>query len=174
MNNMKNQSNSKSVEKNLQVLSSAVGDFIRYWGFRRIHGQLWTQIYLSTEPLSGADLTRRLKVSKALVSPALGELLSYGLIEIFELDGKTKVYKANPDVFSVIKNILKSREATLIEKAHASYLKLDNSLGKDRQEIDRARLEQLREMIESAQFALQLVLQDDELNFNAILTEKKR
>lgn len=48
--------NDREIEK-LRSLSDSVGDFIRHWGFRRIHGQIWTQVFLSKDSLSGAELT---------------------------------------------------------------------------------------------------------------------
>ena len=90
----------------LRALSESVGDFIRYWGFRRIHGEIWTQVFLSKTSLSGAELTQRLEVSKSLVSPALSELEEYGLIIMTEDGKKTKRYSAAPNVVSVIKDIL--------------------------------------------------------------------
>ena len=117
----------KQTEKHLAALSGAVGDFIRYWGFRRIHGEIWTQIYLSKDPLSGVELTQRLGVSKALVSPALKELEDYKLILVRKEDNKTKRYFANPDVFDVIKDILQKREMQLIEKALSYFGKIETN-----------------------------------------------
>ena len=149
----------------LKLMSDSVGDFIRYWGFRRIHGQLWTQIYLSKEPLSGAELMRNLEVSKALVSPALNELLEYKLIEFTQTDGRTKKYTAQPDVFSVIQKILEDREKQLILTAQKNYELLRASVTAKPEKdlgIDRARLQNLGEMIAAAKFALDVVVRNSE------------
>lgn len=145
------------MEKQLNNLAASVGDFIRYWGFRRIHGQLWTQIYLSNEPLSGAELVKNLKVSKALVSPALDELIQHGLIKEHKVDLKTKRYTAVPDVKSVIKKILKSREHVLIKKAQKDCegLKKKNAVSK---KVNAERLGQLEEMILTADGVLAFIL----------------
>ncbi len=148
-------------DKALKSLADSVGDFIRYWGFRRIHGQIWTQVYLSSDPLSGADLVRRLKVSKALVSPALAELEDHGLIVPAGGDGKTKLYTAAPDVFGVIKNILETRERKLVEKSAQHCQKLIDIEGASPSGISGLNgdhLQQLSEMIQSAQTALDLVI----------------
>lgn len=139
----------------VKEMSHAVGEFIRYWGFRRIHGQIWTQIYLSKQPLSGVELTKRLGVSKALVSPALAELEDFDLIRLSGGDGKTKAFTANPDVFGVIRKILRQREKVLIDKALKAHgdLKLTND------ELDKDRVEALKQMILSAQSALSLILE---------------
>lgn len=146
-------------EKKLALMADTVGDFIRYWGFRRIHGQIWTQVYLSRAALSGADLTKRLSVSKALISPALVELESYGLITSHQKDKKTKTYQACPDVVGVIKKILAEREQVLITTAahHASELK--KSVKNDQHPlIELDRLKRLSEMIEFAQLGVHFLL----------------
>lgn len=144
----------------LRALSDAVGDFIRYWGFRRIHGQIWTQVYLSKEPLSGADLTRRLGVSKALVSPALAELLAYELLLPAGGDSKTKLFKAHPDVFSVIRKVLRERERLILKDASSRFRELEKSTKLRTQSgIDPERLRSVGEMISSAEAGLAFVLQ---------------
>ena len=165
---VKKQSDSKKLKEieslRLRGIANSVGDFIRYWGFRRIHGQLWTQIFLSRVPLSGSDLARMLKVSKSLVSPALSELMEYGLIWGTGVDRKTKRYSAYPDVHRVICNILKTREASLIEasrKKHESLFKISDSL-KDGTSIDRSRLDFLGEMIVAAAFSIELIIHSTE------------
>ncbi len=150
----------------LRALSESVGDFIRYWGFRRIHGQIWTQVFLSKTSLSGAELTQRLGVSKALISPALSELESYGLIVMSEDGKKTKRYSAVPDVIPVIKKILKEREAKIIATAQEEFeavRKLHNKKGDQDSILENQRLEELGQMISLAQFALNfIVAQSDE------------
>lgn len=147
----------------LKALAEAVGDFIRYWGFRRIHGQLWTQIYLSDKPLSGADLMRNLDVSKALVSPALSELQQFNLIECLEVDGRTKTYKANPEVFKVIRSILKEREKKMIRDARERFEDLSRSLAREPESlVNSDRMKALGEMISAADFAIDFIIQSSD------------
>lgn len=154
----------KQTEKQLAALSGAVGDFIRYWGFRRIHGEIWTQVYLSAEPLSGVELTERLGVSKALVSPALKELQEHKLILVQPEDGKTKRYFANPDVFEVIREVLQKREILLIDEAAKCFGKVDAC---DDPALNKDRLNRLGQMINFAQLAATfVVMQTDEKNLN--------
>ena len=151
---MKNQESIK-----LRRLARAVGDFIRYWGFRRIHGQIWTVLYLAKQPMSGTELTKLLKVSKALVSPALGDLEGYKLIIRVPGDKKTKNYIANPDVFNVIKEVLKTREQELLMKASKTFQDLQKEQNAD---LDRARLESLHEMIKAASTMLGWLISNTE------------
>ena len=156
-----NSKNIKVVKANLSPvnqMADAVGDFIRYWGFRRIHGQLWTYIYLSKNPLSGAEMTRLLSVSKALVSPALSELLEFKLIQCKETDGRTKKYTANADVFKIIQEILKGREQVLINNAQEKCSLLAQAKNKTEMEVEKLRLQNLESMIRVGGFALNFIV----------------
>ncbi len=156
MNYMKKQSLD---EKQLALMADTVGDFIRYWGFRRIHGQIWTQVYLSKAALSGADLTKRLSVSKALISPALTELENYGLITSHQKDKKTKIYQACPDVVGVIKKIISEREQVLIVTAAHHVSELKKKVKNDQHAlIDPVRLKRLGEMVDFAQLSVHFLL----------------
>lgn len=151
----------RSSEKaRLKAFADSVGDFIRYWGFRRIHGQIWTVIYLSNKPLSGVELTRTLGVSKALVSPALGELLSHKLILNAGGDLKTKLYIANPDVISVIADVLQTREVRLLDDAQSRFTALSKAPLSKLPNIDFPRLTELGSMIAMARSVLDLLLQN--------------
>lgn len=151
----------KAQEIQLKALSDNIGDFIRYWGFRRIHGQIWAQVYLSKIPLSPTDLTKRLKVSKALVSKALSELMSYDLLRCYEVNGKSKMYSANPDVYSVIRKILRDREQSLIKSASKNFDLLQASNEKmeaSESVLDLGKLKDLGELISSANVAIHFII----------------
>ena len=150
-------------QTHLQALSISVGHFIRYWGFRRIHGAVWTQLYLSQTPLSGAELTKRLLLSKALISPALTELEEYQLIKPIKSENeKTKLYIANDDVENVIKHILRIREKKMLE-AVAKNLKNVQKTDSANTDLNTMRLAKLTQMVESAQFMLELILNSGDL-----------
>lgn len=127
----------------LTTLSSLVGEFIKYWGFKEVHGRIWVHLYLSKKPLSAKDLMQRLKISKPLVSISIQELLNYQVIQKVgtEFYGTT-VYQANPDLFGIIRNVLRSREKVLLAKTRTASLTLSElsqeeqeSLGLDREKI---------------------------------------
>jgi DNA-binding transcriptional regulator GbsR (MarR family) len=146
----------------LRSLADAVGDFIRYWGFRRAHGKIWTHIYLSNEPLSAVELTKSLKISKALASLALKELVEYGLISFSYTDGKTKKYQAADDIFEVIREILTNREKVLIEKAKIKFDELQRIRETTHQSTtQKNRMATLSDMIESADIGINLLLVSD-------------
>lgn len=147
----------------LALLSNSVGDFIRYWGFRRIHGQIWTQVYLSQIGLSGADLANRISVSKALISPALVELEQHGLITVALKNKKTKIYSAVEDVAGVIKNIIENREKKMIEQSHSLLINLKSASAKAKKStIVTHRSDQLEQMIMFARLGLAFVLEQQQ------------
>ena len=158
MNNMT--SASSSTEKKLEAFAGTVGDFIRYWGFRRIHGQIWTLVYLSNKPLSGVSITRTLRVSKALVSPALSQLLKPKLILSAGGDLKTKLYTANPDVISIIADVLANRESKILKDAQKKFDELKSASQTANSDINFARMDQIGTMISTARTGLDLVLQN--------------
>lgn len=178
MNYMENQSSKKleaSETQKLHELSESVGDFIRYWGFRRIHGEIWTQVFLSKKNLSGAELTERLGVSKSLISPALSELEKHGLIIMTQEDKKTKRYSAAPDVIGVIKKILSEREAKIIKTSRQyfeSLQKIHVQRGAENSLLDPDRLHEIGEMILLAQFSLNFILGQSDENALAHWTEE--
>lgn len=143
-------------------LANEVGDFICYWGFKKIHGRLWTHLYLSKTALDAGQLMRRLRVSKALISLSLNDLLKYDVIlESQKSDRGTQTYIANPNVVEIILNVLRRRERRMLAQAETSH-KMLASLGADRLEkaqIESERLESLGRMIGQAQNGLLSLLE---------------
>ena len=157
----------KSKAKNdpLQKLSLSIGNFIRYWGFRRIHGAIWTQVYLSKTPVSCTDLTERLSLSKALISPALEELCHHQLIHVVPSPNeKTKLYAPAENINEVIRDVLKNREAKMLQQITKDFSAVDSSQNQN-SVIDAQKLKALGEMILAANLMLEiLVAQKDLLN----------
>ncbi|MCK6597589.1 MAG: MarR family transcriptional regulator [Bdellovibrionaceae bacterium] len=154
---------SKEALKSSRRLSLAIGNFIRYWGFRRIHGAIWTQLYLSHKPMTGTDLSQRLKLSKALISPALSELSAWGLVvEVPSEDGKKKIYTAVENLDDVIKHVLRMREQKIIA-AVSSELNFLKNTDTNSIHFDPQRLAKLEDMVLAAQFMLQLFLGSEDL-----------
>ena len=163
MNNMKSKLKDKKTSNQLKKLSLSIGDFIRYWGFRRVHGAIWTQLFLSKAPLSCKDLTDNLGLSKALISPALDELCRYKLIyEAPAPNDKVRVYTAAEDVNEVIRQILKTRELKILKQITRDFtdLKLRDSIA---HETSAERLNRLEEMIFSANVMLEVMLDQEDL-----------
>jgi DNA-binding transcriptional regulator GbsR (MarR family) len=168
---MKSKEKISKSRKKLKNLSLSIGDFIRYWGFRRVHGAIWTQLYLSKKPLSCTDLTRNLELSKSLISPALDELCSYKLIqEAPAPNEKTKVYEAAENVDDVIKLILRTRESKILNQISKNFASFKETEAESVDNFDKNRVHSLEEMILSATIILDLLISQKNLkNFQAEL-----
>jgi DNA-binding transcriptional regulator GbsR (MarR family) len=109
----------------LEYLADLVGEFIEYWGFKKIHGKIWLNLYLNEEPLDAAALMNKLGVSKALISISLKDLLDYNVIIEQGLSSKsTRIYVANPDLQSVVGHVLRQREKIMMGKIQAAFNQL--------------------------------------------------
>lgn len=107
----------EQIEERKAKLADSVGEFIKYWGFKEIHGRLWIHIYLSHQPITAKELTARLGVTKGLVSTALAELIAYQVIERVHIgDARSAGYQSNSDLVQVINNVLRNRELKLTTK----------------------------------------------------------
>jgi len=158
MNNMKSKEKKLKPDKSLQRLSLSIGDFIRYWGFRRIHGAIWAQLYLSKTPLSCTDLALRLGLSKALISPALEELCQYKVIqEAPAPNAKTKIYEAVENINEVVQHILKIRESEILKQIMNDFSSFVES-GANSEGLSEARVKSLGDMILSANFMLEMIM----------------
>lgn len=108
----------RATKQVLQV-GEAVGDFIEWWGFKAIHGKIWTLLAVSREARTQAELSKILEVSRALVSSAIHELESYGLVRQTGEDRQAP-WEAIIDVWPTISNILRQREWMMIESVRVA------------------------------------------------------
>lgn len=102
------------LERRIVRACDAIGAFIEYWGFKAIHGRIWTLLALSRRPLAQAEIARMLGVSRSLVSGAMSELMDFGLVRPTE-EGRKAPYVAVIDVWPTISDVLRGREWMLIE-----------------------------------------------------------
>jgi len=102
----------------VRILSvcDAVGDFIEYWGFKAIHGRIWTLLALRSQPTSQSELAEQLGVSRSLVSTVIAELTEHGLVQPTSTH-RNAPYEAVMDVWPTIADVLRNREWLLLEKA---------------------------------------------------------
>lgn len=136
-----------------------VGEFIQYWGFKKIHGRIWALLFLSKEPLDATRILSLLRVSKTLVSFAVKELLDYQVIrEAGRGPRGTVLLEPNPDISGVILAVLLMRERKMLSQTMKSAKDIDSSIPNDLIfALDPKRKEQLVSMIRSATTALDLL-----------------
>lgn len=141
-----------------EVLNIAknIGNFIQHWGFKKIHGQIWTLVFLSKEPVNATIITKRLQVSKALVSLAVKDLLKYEVIVVAEKKNKEIYFKSNPDIFGVIAKVLETREKAMLEDAKMNFESLRSQIPdiSTTFPVDPHKVEELGNMIDMAQSSL--------------------
>ena len=155
----------------IQKLAESVGNFIQYWGFKSIHGKIWTLLFISQEPLSAIELSRQLKVSKTLLSFSMAELLKYQVIQESGKGVKRTVYfRANPDLTAVILNVLKTREKPMMEEIHSACQQLQEKVGQSDYDfkINPHQLQDLGKFITAAQDALGFLMQRTGADFTLL------
>lgn len=152
------------VPPELKELSCQIGQFIEYWGFKKIHGQIWTHIFLASEPLDATTLAKRLNVSKALISLAIKDLLDYKVIEITGAGPRRKVlFRSNPNLIEVIVSVLRMRERKMLSEIMSSYKNLKKMTPDDLNtlKLDNEKTEELGHMIEMAISTLDMMISSD-------------
>ena len=150
------------VTRRILAVCDAAGAFIEYWGFKAIHGRVWTLLALHREPLSQVDIAETLGVSRSLISGAMGELLDFGLVRPVS-DHRNAPYEASMDVWSTISDVLRDREWMLLERARVALEAAveETSLRADEAgtaQWDPRRLENLLAMTELAQALLKMLI----------------
>ena len=145
-------------------LADRVGQFIEYWGFKKIHGKIWTLLYLSQDPLSATELCKRLGVSKTLLSFSVAELLKYKVIEEDSKGPKRTVYyRANADVTSVILNVLRGRESVMLAEIEAAHSLVKRAPRGGDFRIQASRMAEMQAMIAGARTALEALTEGTDL-----------
>ena len=146
------------LERKVLAACDAVGEFIEYWGFKGVYGRIWCLLALSRQPLTQAEIARRLEISRSLVSGAVGELVGLGLIRATS-DTRNAPYEAVIDVWPTIADVLRSREWMLIE---AARVRLEAAL-EEAELLDAGRvphpwrLDRLRFLLRMTEIAQQLL-----------------
>ncbi len=157
--------NKTDITKQQLNLACAVGHFMKYWGFKSIHGRIWCLVYLSKKPRDAQYFIDHLNVSKALISLAIKDLIKFKVICRIEIDPPSifQHFIANPKILEVILDVLKERELKMLEnvKNLVEVLEKNDTESFESLEIDPTRLNQLKEMTSLAYFTLNDVFEDD-------------
>jgi len=157
------------IEEKKKDLADSLGEFIKYWGFKEIHGRIWTHVYLSDGPLTAKELTTRLGVTKGLISTALAELIAYQVVEKVTLgDARSPGYQSNTDLMEVIFNILRNRELKLTRKIEKNIEALESEMGSTSPQLERIR--RLHEMTSFAVESITKLLHNKTISTNRLRT----
>lgn len=147
-------------EAELDSLAELVGEFMEYWGFKRIHGRMWTLLFVASTPLDAGELIQRLAISKALASMTLKDLLAYQVVLPAGRSPRgTELFRANTDTMGVILNVLRQREQVLLSKITEAFEALEKSRdSRTDPRISPERLQELGSLISNARSILDGVL----------------
>ncbi len=114
-----------SLNRSVHEACEAAGAFIEYWGFKSIHGKIWTYLALREAPVAQKELVEFFGVSRSLISGAVAELVDYDLVRATG-DHRNAPYEANLEIWAVVSGILRSREWMLVERAR---LAIEGAIG---------------------------------------------
>ena len=145
------------------AVCDAAGAFIEWWGFKAIHGRVWTLLALRGQPMAQTEIASLLGVSRSLISGATHELVEWGLVRPTEMR-RNAPYVAEIDVWPVIGDVLRSREWMIIEHARvaleAAVEEADLAVaGGEPIAWDVERMRMLLRMTETAQAFLRILVQ---------------
>ncbi len=141
-----------------------VGQFIEYWGFMRLQGEIWALVFISRQPLTASEVAKLLEVSKASVSLAMKQLVEYEvLLPENETNQRNLPLIANEDLNQVITGVLKIRETQLLSQAIASFESISSGQ-KNGLELDEARLARIGELMNQAKDILEAMITMNELS----------
>jgi hypothetical protein len=102
--------------------AAAVGGLIEYWGFKHIHGVLWTLLYLHGAPGNQASLCTWTGYSRGAVSMALQELEAWGVVRSERPVASRELrYRAVTDLAGMIRTVLERRELPLLRDAGTRF-----------------------------------------------------
>ena len=106
----------------LGAVADAVGGLMEFWGFKRNMGRMWTVLYLSSEPLSAADLCERLSLSTGAVSMTASSLARWGVVKKVSKPGDRRDYfEPETNIWKMVSRVFRDRELRQIDVAIESF-----------------------------------------------------
>ncbi len=156
------QSPTQPMPRALRAFIDVAGQFIQHWGFKRVQGEIWGLVFLSKSPLTATEIARQLKVSKALVSLAMSELLEYRVLFLAAgSDGREQKLIPNENLGEAIGGVLRLREKRILEETNIALDGMRNLPNDEIQsfEISPQRIDKLKELVQGSQQMLSTILE---------------
>lgn len=164
------------------ICIETAGRMAEFWGFTRTMGRVWCALFLSPVALSQPDLVERLGVSAANVSMSLKGLMRWGGVhKVYERGTRKALYEAEPEVRTIIKNVLggreqrelvdaesRLREATELVRAHAK----GPGAGREKPKVVLERIEHLEATVRVSNRLLELLLGEGRVDVRRELGEE--
>jgi HTH-type transcriptional regulator, glycine betaine synthesis regulator len=149
-----------------------LGQLADYFGYNKVMGKMYGALLLSPQAMSLDDLMAHLDVSKASVSMNMRMLENMGMVrEVWIRGDRRKFYEAESDLWTILTNVLGSRELRDVNRAlnvlenNISELREDAaSMSADEQKlalfyIDR--IDSLKDFFRFAKLVLTSILERD-------------
>jgi DNA-binding transcriptional regulator GbsR (MarR family) len=149
------------------------GRIAQFWGFTRSMGRTFGLLYVAPEPLSQAEIQRRLRISAGNASMTLTALLRWGVVVKTTVpDKRSEHYRSETDFWKMISGVLNERERLEIRSAIETMTKAEAGAreaqkvfhaqgeSRDRAHADHTaeRLARLREICELGETMLDMLL----------------
>ena len=171
----------ENIEAVQESTVAGLGRLAGFFGFSEVMGRLYGTLLLSPEALSLDDLAEVLQISKGSVSMNMRSLERWGMAkEVWMRGERKKYYKAESDLWTVIRNVLSGRELrevqlalAVLEESVEKLRSVENQLPDDEGELATFTLERiadLRSFFQLAQMALETFVDsrdevdEDEIN----------
>ena len=98
------------------VVADAIGEVMGFWNFKPSMGRVWTVLFLSPQPLSADEISRRTQLSAGSVSMTLQELLLWGVVrKAWQRGSRRRYFEAETDILSMVTRVFRERELRLID-----------------------------------------------------------
>lgn len=131
-----------------------VGRAIEVWGFKRIHGMVWTWLYLRPEPSSAQDIKEGLGISTGLTSMTLADLARWGVIHRRTKTGERReLYEAERNIWQPIFRVLREREYRAMGEALQALREASTGLAQRPGAAERYAATQLQDLIQLGELA---------------------
>lgn len=96
----------------------AIGSLMELWGFKRIHGVMWTFLYVHDRSMDAQELKEGLAISSGLVSMTVHDLIRWGVVTREPTPGtRRERYRAEPDIWGAVAKVLQDREIACLDVA---------------------------------------------------------
>jgi DNA-binding transcriptional regulator GbsR (MarR family) len=94
------------------------GRIAQFWGFTRSMGRTFGLLYVVAEPLSQAEIQRRLRISAGNASMTIAALMRWRVVEkVSERSDRSIRYRSETDFWKMISGVLNERERREIRAA---------------------------------------------------------
>jgi DNA-binding transcriptional regulator GbsR (MarR family) len=140
-----------------------MGELVSFWGFKASMGRIWTILYMSRRALTADEIAQRTNLSTGAVSMALSELMKWGIATRQPTpQARKRHYKAEIDVWAIVRRIMRERELRLIERAVDNFSEalslLEDLAEQDASDQDTVyAIQRLRGLLELAHIGYRLV-----------------